>query len=235
MNKTTFKKNVIIFLVIVIIFIIGVIGIYRYNKTKDLKAIKAIYNKGISLMDEKKYLEAEKELNKIYKENLNLYDKAQDKIKQCKEEYIKQNIELANNSIQENKYEEATKYLDEILKIDNKNKEAKSLKDILDAKIEEQFIKNMKEKEKETVNKVGATITPEKAVEIVKGCVKNSTSQIKYAYDHIQDRDNQSYYVIQVYENMEDHVATIGWYYVNVNTGEAYEWDLINDKLKPIK
>lgn len=235
MAKTTSKKTAIMLLSIVILSIASVMSIYSYNEIQHLRAVEAVYNKGISLMNEKKYLEAEKELSKIPEENINLYNKAQDKISESKEQYVKQNIELADSAIKKSNYKDSAKYLDEALKVDSKNEEANKLKNTLDTKIQEEFAKYVKKQEKEAVNKAESNMTPEEAVKSVIRHIKNNASSVKYSYDHTQKRDDKSYYVIQVYEDMKDHTATLGWYYVDSKTGKVYEWNLVEDKLNLVK
>jgi Tfp pilus assembly protein PilE len=79
-------------------------------------------------------------------------------------------------------------------------------------------------------------LTSEKATEIIKNLTKNKYPDAKVVYDHQQSRDGKNYFVIHVYDYMPDQqsTSTIGWYYVEVNAGKAYEWDLITDKLTPI-
>lgn len=87
---------------------------------------------------------------------------------------------------------------------------------------------------KQTTNNDGK-VTQNKAVEIVGKYVNSKDQKAKVQFDHIQKRDNVDYYVIRAYEDMSDHIATLGWYYVDVNNGKAFEWDLIEDKLIPLK
>lgn len=60
--------------------------------------------------------------------------------------------------------------------------------------------------------------------------------------DSIQQRDGHDYIVVHGYDLVIDdpangtgHTATWGWYYVDAQTGAAYNWDLAADKLEPIK
>jgi len=76
--------------------------------------------------------------------------------------------------------------------------------------------------------------TKEKAIEIVRKIIISKNPKVKVDYDHIQKRDGKDYYVIRVYDDMADHISTLGWYYVQGDTGKAFEWDLIEDTLIPI-
>ena len=74
------------------------------------------------------------------------------------------------------------------------------------------------------------------ATELISKFVKASYPEAKCVYDHNQKRDGKEYYVIHAFGMMPDNssTATIGWYYVEIETGKAFEWDLANDKLNPI-
>ena len=95
------------------------------NKLKvatNLKEIKAAFDEGIKLMNDRKYLEAIYYFQKITKEDYNLYNNAQNNIKQCY-------IQLTDGAIKSGKYDEGNKYLDEVFKLDANNADAKKLRD----------------------------------------------------------------------------------------------------------
>lgn len=85
-------------------------------------------------------------------------------------------------------------------------------------------------------NTTNVKLTSEKATEIIKNLINNKYPNAKVSYDHLQNRDGKNYFVIHVYDYMPDQQATstIGWYYVDVDLGSAFEWDLIADKLTQI-
>ncbi len=85
-----------------------------------------------------------------------------------------------------------------------------------------------------TAQSSSGKLTSDKALEIIKNIVIKNSSNAKVAFDHIQKRDGKDYYVIRLYESMPDHAATLGWFYVQVDTGKAFEWDLTDDKLIPL-
>ncbi len=76
---------------------------------KNLKEVKVIYDEGMKLSKDKKYLEAIEKFKKVSKEDEKLYKSAQNKIEECKKKYISQNIELSNNAAKNDKYDEANK------------------------------------------------------------------------------------------------------------------------------
>lgn len=110
----------------------------NYKKSADAQASimiaekfkndKSYYTEGIKLLNDKKYLEALVSFNKIEGANSQFAD-LNDKIQLCKTQYIAKNTSLANDSGRNGNYEEANKYLDEILKIDANNDDVKRLKD----------------------------------------------------------------------------------------------------------
>lgn len=134
---------------------------------------------------------------------------------------------------------------------DNINNDQAAKKDntnIKNVKNDEE-VKKEQEKQKETANNAEGSkddsnkqttnndgkVTQDKAIEIVSKYVNSKNQGAKFTFDHIQKRENVDYYVIRAYVDMSDHIATLGWYYVDVNNGKAFEWDLLDDKLVPLK
>lgn len=173
-----------------------------------LKAEKVIYNDGIKLLNEKKYLEAIEKFSKITKEDEKMYNDAQAKILECKREYATLNIRNADKALKENRLDDANKYLQEVFKVDSESKEGQTLK----AQIE---------KKKQQESQKGITV--EDAVKIVKNKIPSSSSNMVYQYDHDSTHDGRSFYVIHVFENMGDHTATMGWYGVDKENGKIYD------------
>ncbi|OBR90733.1 tetratricopeptide repeat protein [Clostridium ragsdalei P11] len=97
-----------------------------------LKKFKEIYDDGMKLANDKKYLEAIEKFKTIDKSGLKWYSNAQKEINECKKQFIAQNMQLANDSAKNGKYDDANKYLNDILKIDSNNEDAKNLKDSID-------------------------------------------------------------------------------------------------------
>lgn len=116
---------------------------------KKLKEAKAVYNNGTKLMKDKKYSEAIETFKKISKDDGNLYNDSQKNIENCIKEYAAKNIELANSALKENKFDEANKYIEDILKIDVNNSEAKKLKDDVDKSIQKQKTEDEAKKNEE--------------------------------------------------------------------------------------
>lgn len=179
-----------------------------------LKEEKVIYNDGIKLLSEKKYLEAIEKFNKITKENEKMYNDAQAKILECKREYATLNIKNADKALKENRLDDASKYLQEVFKVDTESKEGQTLKAEIEKKKQEE-IKKQQEAQK--------GITVEGAVKIVKNKFASTSPNMIYKYDHDSTHDGRSFYVIHVFENMGDHTATMGWYGVDKENGKIYD------------
>lgn len=106
---------------------------------EKLKKLNAIYNDGLGLQKDKKYLDAIAELKKITNEDKDLYSKSQKSIEECKKQYILDNINSANEAFKNSNYDDANKYLGLVLKIDDKNQQAKNLQSsIVKAKAEQE-------------------------------------------------------------------------------------------------
>ncbi|MCY6369281.1 tetratricopeptide repeat protein [Clostridium ganghwense] len=199
---------------------------------KRLKEVKVIYDNGIKQMSDKNYSEAIETFKKVTKEDSKIYDNAKKKIEECKKQFTALNIQKASNSAKNNKYEEANKYLDEVLKLDSNNAEVKKLKDAYDKKDKEEQDKikaEQQEKQKEEAKKSSSGVTQQQACKIVERYVKHKGVKTIFEYDHDENRNGVNYYVIHAFDDMGDHIATSGWYYVDKKTGKAYEWDLVSD------
>ncbi|MFV3013733.1 hypothetical protein ACLD43_16720 [Clostridium botulinum] len=103
----------------------------KIKRAKELQVDKQSYNKGINLMKNKQYNEAINSFKIISKKSKALYSMAQDKIKESTNILTNEKIKLIKENIKNKKYEEVNKSLDEILKIDSSNKDAKNLKKLL--------------------------------------------------------------------------------------------------------
>lgn len=83
----------------------------------------------------------------------------------------------------------------------------------------------------------GNAISVTKAKTILESKINKTDQKLTINYDHLQTRDSTKYYVFRASESGSDSQSsnTSGWYYVNANSGEAYNWDLIDDKLDLLK
>jgi tetratricopeptide (TPR) repeat protein len=208
---------------------------------QSLTAAKKVYDEGIKLMNDKKYLESIEQFKIIGKESNKLYSDAQNRINECNKAYVALNITAANNALKASKYNEADKYIAEIFKVDNSNAEAKKLKDIIDKKVQEQAAQKVKEEQDKAAEKAkeeqekaeASNITTKSAEEIVRKLViKDQNSSTKSQFDHEETVAGVKYFVIHVYDVVVDHTATWGWFYVNQKNGKVYDGTL--GDLKPV-
>ncbi|MBY6799833.1 tetratricopeptide repeat protein [Clostridium botulinum] len=141
-----------------------------------LKKVKGIYENGISLMNDKKYLEAIEKFKMINKDGLEWYSDSQEKIKQCTKQFIAENIKLANASAGNNKYDEANKYLNSILKIDSNNLAAKNLKNKFAKAMKEEKERELAIKEEESNRKEKEQVKNENSQKIQEEALNNDNS-----------------------------------------------------------
>ena len=99
------------------------------ENAKKLKESKKIYDDGIKLFNEKKYIEAIDSFKKIPKEDTKRSDLSKKKIEECKSLYISLNLESAKSEGKAGKYDSAINYVTLALNIDSANKDALALKE----------------------------------------------------------------------------------------------------------
>ncbi|HDK7166485.1 TPA: tetratricopeptide repeat protein [Clostridium botulinum] len=218
----------------------------KINLAKEIKESKANYEKAIGLYNKKDYLAALESFKKVSKRDSKRFSLAQDKIKECIKIYVNENLDKAKALAKDKKYKEAYAYLDKVLSIDKENVVAKNLKDQyikeekeLQAEIKKagEEAKKVEEEQKikeENKNLQGQVTTKKKAEEIVKNKIGTGNNNIKAICEGEEVRQGVSYYLVHVYEVVEDHTATMGWYYVRKDNGQVFLWDLASDILKPI-
>ncbi|MCJ7687809.1 MAG: tetratricopeptide repeat protein, partial [Clostridiaceae bacterium] len=101
------------------------------NLAQSLIEENKVYDEGIILMSDKKFLEAIDQFKKIGKDSGKLYTDAQNKINESNKEYVALNISKANIALEANNYDEANNYIAQVFKIDNNNENAGKLKDTI--------------------------------------------------------------------------------------------------------
>lgn len=69
-------------------------------------------------------------------------------------------------------------------------------------------------------------ITEDEAIELVFEKIKNDA--IKYNLHFMIDGTENNKHVIRVFEDLDDHIATYGWYYVNKSTGKVTKIDIVS-------
>lgn len=212
---------------------------------QNLAGAKKIYDEGIKLMNDKKYLESIEQFEMIGKESGKFYTDAQNRINECNKEYVALNINAASIALEANNYDEANKIIAEVFKVDINNEEAKNLKDAIAKKILEQqaaqkakeeqelAAEKAKEEQEKAANEATSKVTAKSAEDIVRKLMVGSiNSKTKSEFDHEETVDGVKYFVIHVYDVVVDHTATWGWYYVNQNNGKVF--DGTDGALKPM-
>ncbi len=82
-------------------------------------------------------------------------------------------------------------------------------------------------------SQTNSEITQEKAAALLEdylktiGVSKDDDPNLVISLDHTDEADGKDYYVFQVFDNMEDHTATIGWYGVQKEDGSLYDFVLM--------
>jgi tetratricopeptide (TPR) repeat protein len=112
--------------------------INNIKKARLLIEAQSHFDEGVSLLSSKDYLAAIEQFELISQIDHEIFDASQEKIGQCKDAFIKENILLANNSITASNYEEATRYIDELMKLDPNNVETNTLKTNMERRIQEE-------------------------------------------------------------------------------------------------
>ncbi len=74
-------------------------------------------------------------------------------------------------------------------------------------------------------------ISEEDAMDLVGNVGKNKYDRFSLMPSGTENVNNKMFYVIRLFEDHPTHIATLGWYYVDSETGDVYEWDLIEDEL----
>lgn len=66
--------------------------------------------------------------------------------------------------------------------------------------------------------------------------VANLPDSARYLVDSTERRQGSDYYIVKAYQVIDDggglsHTSTVGWYYVDMYTGDVFEWDISDDRL----
>lgn len=139
----------------------------KVDLAKDLKDSKAYFDSAVALISEKKYLEAIDAFKVIKDTDVKRYNEAQNKIKECRDSYIKENLDNAKSEASNKNYDKAITYLNIILNFDNSNKDAQALKDEYN---------NIQQKAAEAKKEEDERIAAEKAKLTAQSTPKNTAS-----------------------------------------------------------
>lgn len=157
-----------------------------------LKKSKNTYNTAKKLMDNKDYLSAIDMFKKVDKQDIKRYSTIQNKISECTKLYISSNLKSANESLTNNKFDQANTYLDNILKLDANNTDAKKLKDAIIQAIQKQ--KDNQAAAKAKVEENSKILTVDQAMNILKSSKFNSCTFYYTPDDNYVNADDFSNY-----------------------------------------
>ena len=173
-----------------------------------------------------------KKLNKILANEGKIYKDAQEKIKECDDALVDINFEKAKEAFDDEDYDTALKSITDVLNVRKDDEEAQKLQEDIVQKRDEKLAKEEEERKKkeEEEKKEREAFTEDEAIEFLKdklGNKENLTLEVQNA----ESDDGKEGYIIQVSEMMDDHLATLGWYFVDKYNKEAFEWDMSNNEL----
>lgn len=206
------------------------------EEAKKLYSIVDSYQKSKKSLEENNIDEAKKLLDEIDDEYVNYTIKGGvDSLKQQVEDKIKE-IESINSSltkllnlIDEKKYDEASTLFEEINK-SSLNDEQKNKLDELKARIDTEVAEieaqkkaeeeaRLAEEAKRLKEESQKEITEDKAIEILKNYLNSTGAYVPQFYMISSVEGNE--YHIRAYDDMGDHIATSGWYFVDKTTGNV--------------
>ncbi|MGH4138401.1 hypothetical protein [Clostridium sp.] len=140
---------------------------------KLLKKSKENYDLADKQMNDKKYLDAIDIFIKVDKQDNKRYSITQNKIIECMKSYIADSLNNANDSLKINKFDDANKYIDNVLKVDANNSDAKKLKDditkTMQRQNEDESNRKAQQEEKVKLNSAGTFISEDTLLKIKEG------------------------------------------------------------------
>lgn len=207
-------------------------GKEKLELMEKIEKSEVLFEEAIDLMKEEKYEEAKDKLNKILANQGKIYKDAQEKIKECDDALVDINFEKAKEAFDDEDYDSALKSITDVLNVRKDDEEAKKLQENIVQKRDEKLAKEEAERKKkeEEEKKEREAFTEDEAVEFLREKL-GSKSNLFLEVQNSQERDGKSGYMITAGEKMEDHVATLEWYFVDKYNKEAFLWDMLNDTL----
>lgn len=216
---------------------------YKNNSSIDtkirfvtvLKKSKEAYENAIKQMANKSYFEAIGNFKKVDKLDIKRYSNAQSKSGECTKLYIEDNLKNANSSLEASKFDDANKYIDNVLKLDANNTDAKKLKSDISIAIQNQ--KNTTTSAKINSYQNGK-VSKDDALNIINSKIerddKSNSAIIKfYISDSNKTINGEEYYEARMlFQNPNSPMK--GWHpvvenngtltrYININNGKVYK------------
>ena len=197
------------------------LGVYKkVDFAKNLKKSKETYAIAVKQMAGKDYITAIDSFTKVDKQDTKRYSNSQSSIIECKKLYITDNLKNAQDNIERKKFDEANKYIGNILKFDAKNEDAFKLKADIDTALQKQ-----KEDDqlaaKVIASKQTQKLTSQQALNLVKSKIRLKTYEY-YAFQEVYIYNGDECYVIKksyVDPEYPEAEVDICVYLVNMNTG----------------
>lgn len=229
------------------------------NKKKEINLKKEqnqIYNQGLELMNNKKYIEAINKLSEVDDKAEEIKEVAESKIKVCKNELLKETTTSVDNFISQNKFDDAYKIIETVKIVEKENDNILKLKEKVDSAKDsyeeeqkriaaEEEAKRIKEEKK---NNQGVDLEKIKLniLNMVKEYYegnginleelrKTTNKRIVILNSQVHEKmiEGREGYVIPVAEDGPERTMVWKWFFVDKNTGEIFEIDISRgDKLK---
>lgn len=207
-------------------------GKEKLELMKKIEKSETLFEEAKDLMEEEKYEEAKDKLNKILANEGKIYKDAQEKIKECDDALVDINFEKAKEAFDDEDYDTALKSITDVLNVRKDDEEAQKLQEDIVQKRDEKLAKEEEERKKkeEEEKKEREAFTEDEAIEFLKDKLGNKQN-LRLEVQNAESNNGKEGYMIQVSEIMDDHLATLGWYFVDRYNKEAFEWDMLNNKL----
>lgn len=193
-----------------------------------------LYQEATALVEAGKYDVAIDELNKVDSAAVGLKEQVEEKIKFCKSEIVKDKSKAVEQLLSENKFEEAyeiatdkvaTSYIsDSSIVLKSQIDKAKSSYEAEQERIKAEEAKKVEEERKK---KESAPLTYAEAAKLAAEVYLSKTSKVSNisTWDKPTDKEiieGKEGYMIQLFQKMSDHTATVAWYFVDINTKKVY-------------
>jgi hypothetical protein len=209
----------------------------KIELAKILKTSKDNYDSAVKQMNGKKYLESIDLFKKVDKQDNKRYKDSQNKIQECKKQYIAQNINNANDSLKNSKFNDANNYLSNIFKLDATNTDALKVKNDIAKAIQ-------KQKDKETTKAIASTsssypsgeLSKDDALKILNSKIINANSYCKVTFFFIDNKtiNGEKYYQTQLMFQNTRKGADNSWHMVFIDTNDVDAMWYINAKSRKI-
>lgn len=181
-----------------------------------------VYKEALKLIDNKEYNKAIEELNKINDKAEIIKTKANNTILDCNKKLVSNYLSQGEEYVNQKEFDKAYQCVDEAKKVDEKNKDIEDLKNKIDndKKVFEEEQKAAKESAKKQLSLEEAKSLAAKVYFKKSGA--NRRIIVECDNETQTDLQGMTGYTIHLLDNMGTHTATIGYYFVDINSGKVY-------------